>query len=73
MHQNSAKFHNSAVFQLTKLFGVLVVKYEVMDLQKWDKFKRGYFWHTKFGMWDRPDVGTRVETSKWFHFVACNV
>ena len=50
-----------------------MVKYDVMDLQKWDKFKRGYFWHTKFGMWDRPDVGTRVETSKWFHFVACNV
>ena len=39
---------------ITKLFGVCVVNYEVMDLQKWDKCNRSYFLHTKFvrPMWE---------------------
>ena len=48
---------------VTKLFGVLLVNYEAMDLQKWHKCYRGYFLHTKFVMWEhgnkhsRNDVG----------------
>ena len=56
MHQNSTKFDNSAVYIslniATKLFGVWVVNYEVMDLQKSNKCNRGYFLHTKFVMWE---------------------
>ena len=37
---------------VTELFGMCVVNYEVMDLQKWDKCNRGYFLHTKFVMWE---------------------
>ena len=37
---------------VTKLFGVWVVNYEVMALQKWDKCIRGYFLHSKFVMWE---------------------
>ena len=44
-NQNSAKFDNSAVYIsfniVTKLFGVWVVNYEVMDLQTSDKCNRG--------------------------------
>ena len=37
---------------VTKLFGVWVVNYEVMALQKWDKCIRGCFLHSKFVMWE---------------------
>ena len=37
---------------VTKLFGVWVVNYEVMALQKWDKCIRDYFLHSKFVMWE---------------------
>ena len=37
---------------VTKLFGVWVVNYEVMDLQKSHKCNRGYVLHTKFVMWE---------------------
>ena len=37
---------------VTKLFGVCVVNYEVMNLRKWDKCNRGYFLHAKFVMWE---------------------
>ena len=47
------KSHNSADYNfflsfniVTKLFGVWVVNYEVMALQKWDKCIRGYFLHS---------------------------
>ena len=40
-----------------------------IDLQKSDKFNRGYFLHTKFVMWEHE----LVETSKLFHFVTCDV
>ena len=47
---------NSAVYIsfniVTNLFGVWVVNYEVMDLQKWHKCYRGYFLNTKFVMWE---------------------
>ena len=37
---------------VTKLFGVWVVNYEVMDLQKSDKCNQGYFLDKKFVMWE---------------------
>ena len=44
---------NSLSFNIvTKLFGVWVIHYEVMVLQKWHKCYRGYFLHTKFVMWE---------------------
>ena len=33
---------------VSKLFGVWVANYDVMDLRKWDKCNCGYFLHTKF-------------------------
>ncbi len=56
MRQNSSKLHNSVVsiyFNIvTKLFGVWVVNYEVIDLQKWDKCNRDNLLHKKCVMWE---------------------
>ena len=49
-----SQFNSLYMFQHSyQVIWSLVVNYEVMDLQKWDKCNRGYFLHTKFAMWEQ--------------------